>query len=47
MFNLPVKGLPNEKILFDEITRHLDLEISGMLVRGMFGNGNSTFHSGR
>ena len=36
----------DEKILFGETTHHLDPEIRKMLVRGMFGNENSTFHSG-
>ena len=36
----------DEKILFGKITRHLDPEIRKMLVRGMFGNENSTFHPG-
>ena len=35
-----------EKILFSNITRHLDSGIRKMLVRGMFGNKDSTFHSG-
>ena len=36
----------DEKILFGKITHHLDPEIRKMQVRGMFGNENSTFHSG-
>ena len=35
----------DEKIVFGKITRYLDPEIGKMLERGMFGNGNSTFHS--
>ena len=35
-----------QKILFGKITHHLDPEIRKMLERGMFGNKNSTFHSG-
>ena len=36
----------DEKILFDEITHHLNTEIRKMLVNGKFGNRDSTFHSG-
>ena len=36
----------DEKISFGEITHHLDLEIRNILGSGMFGNENSTFHSG-
>ena len=35
-----------EKMLFDEITHHLDPEIWKMLARGMFRNMFSTFHRG-
>ena len=35
----------DEKIMFGKTTRHLDLEIRPMLVRGMFGNENSASHS--
>ena len=34
------------KILFGNITRYLDPEIRKMLIRGMFGNKDSSFHSG-
>ena len=34
------------KILFGSIPRLTDPEIRKMLVKGMFGNNNSTFHSG-
>ena len=45
---LTYQSKPNsdEKILFGKITHHLEPEISKMLVRGMFGNKNSTSHSG-
>ena len=33
------------KFLFDRIPRYLDPEIKKMLVRGMFGNKDSSFHS--
>ena len=36
----------DEKILFGNITNHSDPEIRKMLVRGMFGNQDSSFHSG-
>ena len=36
----------DEKILFRKITHHPDPEIKLMLVRGLFGDGNSTFHFG-
>ena len=36
----------DEKILFDKITHHLDPEIRKILVRGKFGNEDSTVHSG-
>ena len=36
----------DEKILFGNITHHSDPEIRKMLVRGMFGNKDSSFHSG-
>ena len=32
------KAKLNEKILFDKITHHLDLEIRKMLVRSLYGN---------
>ena len=35
-----------ENSLLAKITHHLDPEIRKMLVRGMFGNENATFHSG-
>ena len=42
-----LKANLNEKILSGEITRHLDPEIKKMLViRGMFGNKDSSFRSG-
>ena len=34
----------DRKILFGKITHHLDPEISKMLVKGKFGNEDSTFH---
>ena len=36
----------DEKILFGSIPHLTDPEIRKMLVKGMFGNKNSTFHSG-
>ena len=36
----------DEKILLGIIIHHLDPEIRRMLVRGMFGNKDSSFHSG-
>ena len=36
----------DEKILFGSIPHPTDLEIRKMLVKGMFGNSSSTFHSG-
>ena len=36
----------DKKIFFGKVTHHLDPEIRNMLVRGMFGNRNSLFHSG-
>ena len=36
----------DEKILFGSIHHLTDPEIRKMLVKGMFGNNNSTFHSG-
>ena len=36
----------NEKILFGSVPHLTDPEIRKMLVKGMFGNKNSTFHSG-
>ena len=36
----------DEKILFGKITHHLNPEIRKMLVRSMFGNKDSSFHSG-
>ena len=36
----------DEKILFLEVTHYPDPEIRKMPVRGMFGNIDSTFHSG-
>ena len=36
----------DEKILFAKITHQLDPVIRKMLVRDMFGNDNSSFHSG-
>ena len=36
----------DEKIVFDKILHHLDQGISKMLVRGMFEDKDSTFHSG-
>ena len=35
----------DEKILFGKITHHVVQEITKMLARGMFVNGNSTFRS--
>ena len=46
MFIFQSKANLDEKTLFGEITHHLDHEIRTMLIRGMFGNGHSTFHSG-
>ena len=40
------KGNLDLKILFGNITHHSDLEIRKMLERGMFGNKDSSFHSG-
>ena len=37
----------DEKILFDKFTHHVDPEVGKMLVRGMLGQKNSTFHSGQ
>ena len=36
----------DERILFGSIPRLIDPEIRKMLVEGMVGNKNSTFHSG-
>ena len=36
----------DENILFGKITRYLDPEVREMLVRGMFGSKDSSFHSG-
>ena len=36
----------DEKVLFGKSTHHLDPEIRKILVRGMFRNKDSTFHSG-
>ena len=36
----------DEKILFGKVIHHLKLDIRKMLVKGMFGNYDSTFHSG-
>ena len=36
----------NEEILFGNIPHLMDPEIRKMLVKGMLGNKNSTFHSG-
>ena len=41
-----LKANLDEKILFDKIILHLDPEIGRRLVRGMFGNKDSSFHSG-
>ena len=35
-----------QKYIFGKIANHLDPEIREMLVRGLYGNKNSTFHSG-
>ena len=40
------KANSDEKILCDKIAHHLDPEVRKMLERGVFGNENSTFHSG-
>ena len=40
------KAKLDEKILFGRITRQLDPEIRKMPVKGMFGNKDSSFHSG-
>ena len=36
----------DEKILFGKITHHLGPEMGEMMVKGKFGNKDSTFHSG-
>ena len=41
-----VNGALDEKITFGLITHLVDPEIRTMLVQGMLGNKNSTFHSG-
>ena len=35
----------DDNFLFDKITHHLDSEVTKMLVKGMFGNKDSTFQS--
>ena len=37
----------DEKVLFGKITNHLDPDIRKMLVNGMLGNKDSTFHFGQ
>ena len=46
MFIYQSRANLGEKILFGKVTRHLDQGIREMLVKGVFGNENSTFHSG-
>ena len=36
----------DEKIFFGEISHHLGTEICKILVMGLFGNKDSSFHSG-
>ena len=40
------KAKLDENTMFGNITHHLNQEIRKMLVRGMFGNNDSSFHSG-
>ena len=46
MFIYQSKVNLNEKILFGSIPHLTDQEIRKMLVKGMFGNKSSSFHSG-
>ena len=46
MFIYQPKVNLDEKILFGSIPHLTDPEIRKMLAKGMFGNKNSTFHSG-
>ena len=46
MFIYQSKANLGEKILFHKSSHHLDPEIRKMLVNGMLGNEDTTFHSG-
>ena len=45
-FEVLIKAILDENILFGKVTHHLDPEIRKILVNGKFSNGDSTFHSG-
>ena len=46
MFMYQSKAYLDEKFLFGKIAQQSDLEISEMMVRCIFGNKDSKFHSG-